>query len=211
MIDAHTHDADSEDGCNIVSGTGEILKRFFGIHPWNADNADVSRVEKLISQNPCAGVGEIGLDRLHTKVVGDVQRQIFRAQLEIASKYNRPAVLHGAKCWGEVVKIAKPFAGRIPAFLFHGFSRSAGLLPDIRAMNGFISVGPAILNDHAANYRSLAAQIPEEMLLLETDGKDSSISDICAMLASIRNTSAGRIEELADGNALRFISAGAAA
>ena len=195
MLDAHTH-LPQADCLMVETQSGAILKRFFGIHPWNAETDDLARVEAAIAADPAAGVGEIGLDRLKTKTVTERQREVFAAQLELAAKYGRVATLHGAKCWGEVVKAAKPYAGRIPAFIFHGFSRSAGLLGEIRAMNGVVSVGPAVLNDHAVNYRKLVAGIPDDMLLLETDGQDVSIDDICAKVAEIRGTTVEHIAGL---------------
>jgi Tat protein secretion system quality control protein TatD with DNase activity len=122
-------------------------------------------------------------DRLKDRNIAPVQREVFAAQLGLAAEMGRPVVLHGAKCWGEVVKAVRPYAGRIPAFLFHGFSRSDGLLPDIVEVNGFIGVGKAVLNDHAVNYRELVKKIPLDRLLIETDGEDLPDADRSAILA----------------------------
>jgi TatD DNase family protein len=137
----------------------------------------------MLGTDPSFGVGEIGLDRLKDRNIAPVQREVFAAQLELAAEMGRPVVLHGAKCWGEVVKTVRPYAGRIPAFLFHGFSRSDGLLPDIVEVNGFIGVGKAVLNDHAVNYRELVKKIPLDRLLIETDGEDLPDADRSAILA----------------------------
>jgi Tat protein secretion system quality control protein TatD with DNase activity len=104
----------------------------------------------------------------------------------------------------------KRFAGRIPAFLFHGFSRSDGLLPDIAALNGFVSVGPAVLNDHAVNYRKLVVKIPAERLLVETDrtaenaAECPAVEDIARKLAELRGISYEELEALTDMNVRRF-------
>lgn len=123
----------------------------------------------MLGTDPSLGVGEIGLDRLKDRNIAPIQREVFAAQLELAAEMGRPVVLHGAKCWGEVVKLIRPYAGRIPAFLFHGFSRSDGLLADIVAVNGFVGVGKAVLNDHAVNYRELVKKIPHDRIVVETD------------------------------------------
>ena len=98
-----------------------------------------------------------------------------------------------------------------PSFLFHGFSRSDGLIPEIVKLNGFISVGPAILNDHAVNYRELVKKIPLDRLLVETDRTSSSdspsISDVLAKTADILNLSAAELERITDENADRFLGA----
>ena len=136
------------------------------------------------------GVGEIGLDRLRSKTISEAMRGAFDAQLAVAAEFRRPVQLHGAKCWGEVVKACRPFAGRIPAFVFHGFSRSDGLLPDIVALGGFVSVGPAILNDHAVNYRAMVQKVPAERLLVESDATEAAaaprVDEVATKLAEVR-------------------------
>lgn len=222
MTDAHCHvpgDAERHfvcDPCDADAvarlGADGSVVLFHGTHPWMADAFSADGLRRALDATPRAGVGEIGLDRLKEREISATMRDVFCAQLAIAAEFARPVALHGAKCWGEVVKAAKPFAGRIPAFLFHGFSRSDGLLPEIAAMNGFISVGPAILNDHAVNYRRLAAKIPSSMLLVETDRTAEnaaitpSIRDIAAKLAEIRDIPLDTLAATLDANAMRFVA-----
>ena len=107
--------------------------------------------------------------------------------------------------------MAEPFAGEIPAFLFHGFSRSGGLLPGIEAVNGFVSVGKAVLNDHAVNYRELVRKIPADRLLAETDRTEENaaecphVRDVLAKLAEIRGDDLSSLVALTDANADRFL------
>ncbi len=215
MTDAHFH----RHGFDTFLRVGESECRFFGLHPWQAEEAEVpGDLLARLEADPAAGVGEIGLDRLHTKVVSARQRAAFEAQLQIASEVARPVVLHGAKCWGEVVKACVPFQGRIPAFLFHGFSRSTGLLPDIFALNGFVSIGPALLNDHAVNYRDMAKDLPLERVLIETDEEFSDdeagctaqatrLAQIVTRLATLRGVSEAEIEAAVVANTKRFAEA----
>ncbi|MBO5941461.1 MAG: TatD family hydrolase [Kiritimatiellae bacterium] len=191
MTDAHFHRLG-----DTFAAVGGKEFRFLGIHPWSADNADaeceIDVLRGVLAANPSYGVGEIGLDRLKCRKVSERQREVFAAHLELASEMGRPVVLHGAKCWGEVVKMIRPYARKIPAFLFHGFSRSDGLLPDIVEMNGFVGVGKAVLNDHAVNYRELVKKLPADRLVVETDYEGDSIEEQKALLDSIF----GKVETL---------------
>ena len=81
-------------------------------------------------------------------------------------------------------------------------------------MGGFISVGPAILNDHAVNYRELVKKIPLDRLLVETDAVVGArvptrphIRDVLAKTADILNLSAAELERITDENADRFLGA----
>jgi TatD DNase family protein len=193
-----------------------IGRDFAGIHPWetlemgSVPGETIAEIAGRLEADGDLGVGEIGLDRLKNRDISPVMRETFALQLELAAKFNRPVVLHGAKCWGQVVAQCKPFAGRIPAFLFHGFSRSDGLLGDIAAMNGYVSVGPAVLNDHAVNYRKLVVKIPAERLLVETDCTDENatecpaVEEVARKLAELRGMTCEELEALTDSNAERF-------
>ena len=176
--------------------------------------AALESVRSSLLANPKAGVGEIGLDRLKVREVPPEMRDMFVAQLDLALELDRPVVLHGAKCWGQVVSAIKAAASSHPQgfrrpFVFHGFSRSAGLIPEIVSMNGYISIGPAILNDHAVNYRELAKAIPEDRLLVETDRTAESaavsIRDVLTKLAEVRGVSAAALEKTTDANAMKVV------
>ena len=213
MTDAHCHVARGAsrhflcDPLDCMVGAADV--RFAGVHPWFADSFDAGELRARLSADPRLGVGEIGLDRLRSRDISPRMRAAFESQLEMAAEFRRPVVLHGAKCWGEVVKTIK---GRgIPAFLFHGFSRSDGLFPEIFAMNGFVSVGPAILNDHAVNYREMAKRIPPDRLLVESDctaenvAKCPLVEDVAAKLAEVRGEPPEALFARLEENADRFL------
>ena len=241
MTDAHCHVSCGD------SSVRELLvgRDFFGIHPWETLDdgttgttgttetrralvSDGSFFAPLIDEirskllaNPAAGVGEIGLDHLKSRDISPRMREVFETQLALALELGRPVVLHGAKCWGQVVTTVCRHLSHsptpplphspTPSFLFHGFSRSDGLIPEIVKLGGFISVGPAVLNDHAVNYRELVKKIPLDRLLVETDRTSSSdspsISDVLAKTADILNLSAAELERITDENADRFLGA----
>ena len=176
MTDAH---------CHVTGGDPKVRefligRDFIGVHPWETrdqgsgirDQVRVALKQRL-QEDSRLGIGEIGLDRLRDRTISQDMREAFESQLQLAAEYHRPVVLHGAKCWGQVVLTIRSLIpdprSLIPSFLFHGFSRSDGLIPDIVALNGYISVGPAVLNDHAVNYRELVKKIPIDRLLIETD------------------------------------------
>ena len=212
-----------------------IGRDFIGVHPWECLNQSaavgssrvLSELRTALEADPRLGVGEIGLDRLKERTISPRMREVFEFQLKLALEFRRPVVLHGAKCWGQVVEAIKnlehrmkndrgsasensSFLTRNSSFLFHGFSRSDGLIPDIVALNGYISVGPAVLNDHAVNYRELVKKIPSDRLLLETDrteenaAKCPSVAEVAAKVAELRGMTVAELETATDRNADDF-------
>ena len=222
MTDAHCHVARGASRhflCDPLDGVmGERDVRFVGAHPWFLDGFDVADLRARLASDRHLGVGEIGLDRLREREIPQQMRDAFDAQLALAAEFRRPVVLHGAKCWGEVVKaIVKAGAAAhgdegVPAFLFHGFSRSDGLLPEIFGINGYVSVGPSILNDHAVNYRALAKRIPSDRLLVESDATAESaaevpeVEEVLAKLAELRGVPVGVLAAQVEANGDAFVS-----
>lgn len=208
--------------CHVRGGNAAVRElvcgeHFLGVHPWEVEKLEGWNVEKLrerLIENPKLGVGEIGLDRLKDRNISPKMREVFEAQLKLGIELGRPIVLHGAKCWGQIVEKVRSEECGVRSggvkFLFHGFSRSDGLIPEIAKLGGFVSVGPAVLNDHAVNYRELVKKIPDECLVLETDRTEESAAErpdvfaVCAKVAELRGRSAAEIESLTDANALRF-------
>lgn len=218
MTDAHCHVA-REASRNFLCSPREGARgardlEFAGFHPWHLGGFDIAALRRALVADPSLGVGEIGLDRLRERAIPPTMRQAFAEQLSLAAELRRRVVLHGAKCWGEVVKAAAPFAGRIPAFLFHGFSRSDGLIADIARMNGYVSIGPQLLNDHAVNYRALARKIPLDRLLVESDATAGNAAEvppveaIAERLAALRGMAADALAAAIEANADRFASQG---
>ena len=211
MNDAHYH----RGGYATYLSLGGREYRFYGVHPWEAHTWSAEREASLreaLAADSHAGVGEIGLDRLKKKEIAPIERNAFEAQLKLTAEFRRPVVLHGAKCWGEVAAACSPYAGKIPAFLFHGFSRSGGLLPAIYGLNGFIGVGAALLNDHAVNYRALVKEIAADRLLVETDSDydtepspDSTLAEILRKLSELRGEVQEKLSAAIDENIARFV------
>ena len=198
-----------------------IGRDFIGVHPWDAGDQGsgigdqvMVALKRRLQEDSRLGVGEIGLDRLKEREISPRMRELFETQLKLALEFRRPVVLHGAKCWGQVVSVIRSLIpdprSLIPSFLFHGFSRSDGLIPDIVALGGYISVGPAVLNDHAVNYRELVKKIPLDRLLIETDRTPEnaadcpSVRDVAAEVAKLRGLSLPELETLTDRNAGKF-------
>lgn len=220
-LDAHYHRHTFE----TYLGKDELLVRAWGFHPWQVDEEPVLDIdaceERLVLQlhmDSIALVGETGLDRLRSAIASPRQHAFFEMHLRLAHLFQRPVVVHGAKCWGEVVQLCAAHRGVIPSFLFHGFSRSAGLLTQIRKLNGFISVGPQVLNDHAVNYHALVRALPLEMLLIETDfdetdpaqggipAREALAEQILLRVAMLRALSPSDLRNVLIQNLYRFLS-----
>lgn len=144
------------------------LNRFYGVHPWRISewNADMaSRLEGLLSADPLAGVGEIGLDSKKSPFPMAEQIQILTEQLDLAERYGRIVNIHTVGADDEMVKALK---GRSVRAVIHGFSNESYSRRYCRC-GAYLSVNPRILARSEERILRLINSIPEDRLLLESD------------------------------------------
>ena len=154
-----------------------------GVHPYGArtfmDDARIrERMELLLDDSRCVGVGEIGLDYgPWNKLPADVQAEAFRVQLRIAHQRNMPVELHLRDADNDEQALAHKDALRI--LLEEGIPSAGCDLhcftcgPEV--MQPFVEHGCHIAFGGAATFarseaiRYAAASCPAELILSETD------------------------------------------
>lgn len=155
-------------------GAGFEVVIALGVHPWWAGELPpgwLGRLRGLLAANPGALVGEVGLDGVRG-IPFDIQREALVAQLELAAEFGRGVALHGPRAWGLLAETLRPFAGRIPFFIAHGYGGSVETMRALVALGAFISFGGAVCNPKASRVHAALAACPRERLLFETDAPD---------------------------------------
>lgn len=148
----------------------------FGVHPWYVKQQPANwqqQLEGFLIQFPQAGVGEVGLDRWIENHDVDLQLTFFRAQLEIASRFQRPLSIHCLRAWGLLEETLR--AGPLPerGFLLHSYGGPPEMVPAFVRLGAYFSVSPYFFHERKAKqletFRSI---VPLERLLIETDAPD---------------------------------------
>lgn len=148
-----------------------------GIHPLytpNAQEGDIAVLRELlveVQDDPhLVAVGEIGLDFFVPGL--DAERQIwfYEQQIQLACEFGLPVILHVRKSSDRLLKTlrAKPVVGGI-AHAFNGSLQQAQAFIDLGFKLGF---GGAVTYDRALKLRELAATLPLESIVMETDAPD---------------------------------------
>ena len=118
-------------------------------------------------------VGEIGLDYFVTGLDDEKQQRFFRAQLQMARAHDLPAIIHVRRSVDKVLKhLRQVGAGRKwhgIAHAFNGSAQQAQACIDLGLMLGF---GGALTFERALQVRRLAATLPLESIVMETDSPD---------------------------------------
>lgn len=162
----------------------------FGVHPWNCGEVSIDDSEswidqlcQILSQNPTAIVGEIGLDKA-CNVDFTRQLTIFEAQLDVAAKFQRPVSVHCVRAFGPMLDcFTKRTIEQYPKkIIFHGFSGSVDFAKSLMKLSKkrgdrfFFGIG-ITTTAKLGNFETLLTQLPTNRLLWESDGMSSQESN----------------------------------
>lgn len=143
----------------------------FGLHPWfvNERSEDwIATLESFIESVQC-GFGEMGLDKLAEPYDSDAQEIVFRAQLELAWKHERPAMIHCVKAWGPMMDVLRSEPRLPDRMLFHAYGGSADLVQPLADVGAYFSFSGTVVNENFKKAREALRTVPLDRLLLETD------------------------------------------
>ena len=147
----------------------------FGVHPWYVKEQSSSWLDTLegwLKAFPEAGVGEIGLDRWIENPDVDLQLRMFRQQLAIATRDNRPATVHCLRAWGLLEEQLKAAERPERGFLLHSYGGPAEMVPSFAKLGAYFSLSPYFFHERKAHQLATFKLVPLNRLLLETDAPD---------------------------------------
>ncbi|MEO5738141.1 MAG: TatD family hydrolase [Variovorax sp.] len=151
-----------------------------GIHPLCTGEATEADLQTLAAElemrhgDPrLVAVGEIGLDFFVRGLDADKQAHFFHAQLQLARQHRLPVVIHVRRSVDQVLKHLRQVGGSTAwhgiAHAFNGSEQQAGACLQLGLKLGF---GGAVTFERALQLRRLAASLPEDAIVLETDAPD---------------------------------------
>ena len=176
ILDIHTHNAQAH------TQTIETV----GIHPWHALIGEVAEVERLAPS--VDAVGEIGLDYA-CEVGHEEQAAVFRAQLAIAERLEKPVVLHCVRAFEDVIRVVSEY--RLKAVIFHGFIGSIEQAQRAVRQGFYLSFGERTFRS-PKSIKALRST-PLSHLFVESDESPTPIEEIYAKIAELRGI---KVEEL---------------
>ncbi|WP_421912991.1 TatD family hydrolase [Mesorhizobium sp.] len=144
-----------------------------GTHPHNAaEELDVTDAELIrLSAHPkVVAIGEAGLDYFYDKAPRAAQAQGFRTHIAAARETGLPLVIHSREADDDMADILTQETGKgaFP-FILHCFSSGRRLAEVGVALGGYISFSGILTFKNSAELRAIAADVPHDRLLVETD------------------------------------------
>ncbi len=150
--------------CSLTGG-GKYLIPACGLHPWYSDKWEPEDMVPWMKKVPV--IGEIGMDSVWCDVPLDRQRLVLEKQLQFAGQIKKPVVLHTK---GQEKEIARIISHYPNTYLIHWYSAKEGS-EDYLKLDCYFSIGPDVLWNPAV--QNVAKQVPENRILIETDGIDA--------------------------------------
>ena len=122
-------------------------------------------IESHINDHKILAIGEIGLD-FHYPCDKDLQRLVFRKQLEFAQKYNKPVIIHSRDCIQETYDILKEYH---VTGIMHCYSGSLEMAYKFINLGFYLGIGGICTFKNASRIIDVIKNISLEYIVLETD------------------------------------------
>ena len=140
-----------------------------GWHPEEAENWDensLPAIRELAKQPKVCAIGEIGLDYYWDATYRERQKEMFRAQIELALELDLPVIVHDREAHGDSLEIVRDY----PALrgVFHCFSGSVEMAQEL-LRRWYLGFDGPITYKNAARAPEVIRICPMERILLETD------------------------------------------
>ena len=166
-------------GCSLESSRNAValanrydyIYAAVGSHPDAADEVDAGVLEeyrKLCTENPkVKAIGEIGLDCHYEDIPREIQLKAFRAQMELARELDLPVIVHEREAHEDGMKVVEEFP--TVTGVFHCYSGSAEMAKWLVSRGWYIGFTGVLTFKNARKALEVAASIPLERIVLETD------------------------------------------
>ena len=147
-----------------------------GIHPYDMDGFDALDFDMYAKHKKCVAIGECGLDYYRLEGSDEEkeaekqrQKEVFIAQIELAKKYKKPLIVHIRDASRDSKQILLDCDAKEVGGVLHCYNADEELLS--LAKEGFyFGIGGVLTFKNAKKLLNVLPKIPQEKLLIETDG-----------------------------------------
>jgi TatD DNase family protein len=145
-----------------------------GLHPNNLTEAGATaweEVRALVAEPRVVGIGETGLDRHWDTTPFAQQEESFLRHLELSRQTGKPVVIHCREAEADMLRVLRAeFEGHGPLRgVMHSFTGDREMAEACLGMGLYLSFAGMLTYKNAAELRAVAAGVPRERLLVETD------------------------------------------
>lgn len=163
-------DAESIKNAAQISEKFDFIYFAAGFHPERENEVtqeEFELLEEYLSFDKCVAVGEIGLDYHWDGILSHQQQiELFEKQIMIAKEHDLPVIVHDREAHQDTFDVLKKYR---PKGVLHCYSGSSEMMKEIVKLGMYIGIGGVVTFKNARKSLDVAALVPVERLLLETD------------------------------------------
>jgi TatD DNase family protein len=195
------------------------------VHPNERDRAEptIARLVELAAHPSNVAIGETGLDYFREDGDMEWQRERFRTHVRAAREVGKPLIIHTRDARDDTIRILRDEGAADVGGVMHCFTETWEMAQAALALNFFISFSGIVTFKSADALRDVAAKVPLERLLIETDspylapvpfrGKPNEpryVGRVAELIASLRGLSVDAVARQSAENYFRLFGRGAA-
>lgn len=183
-----------------------------------AASTDFDEIVSLAQQPKVVGIGETGLDRYWDHAPLDLQREFFHRHITLAKQLDLPFVVHCRDAEADVVEVLGHHFAEGPLIgVMHSFCGDQTTASECLKFGMHLSFAGMVTFKRNDDLRKVAASVPAERLLIETDapylapaphrGKRNEpayVRHTCDLLAEVRECDKDELARITSANARRL-------
>ena len=205
--------------CVELAGKYPYVYAAVGVHPDEVgalNEETFAEMEALLDNDRVVAVGEIGLDYYWDNESHELQKKWFVRQLELARQHHLPIIIHSREAAADTMEIMKAHAQGLEGVI-HCYSYSREQAEEYVKMGFYIGIGGVLTFKNAKKLKEVAAAIPLERIVLETDcpylapepfrgkrNQSSYIRYVAEKLAEIKEMTVEEVIAVTEANAKKM-------
>ena len=205
-----------------LSNKYEFMYPTVGLHPTSlddySDNFFVNLEKIIIDNKKIVGIGECGLDYYWDTSKKEMQKEVFKKQIELSLRLDLPLVIHSRDAIGDTLEVLKSFNRPLKGVM-HGYSGSLEMAREFIKLGLKIGIGGVVTFKNAKNVKEVVKELDLSNFILETDcpyltpspyrGKRNApyyIPLIAKEIADIKEVDISFVEEITTKNAVELFN-----
>lgn len=194
-----------------------------GVHPdtREGDEPDIDALTATAAHPRVVAIGETGLD--YYRHTGDLewQRERFRTHIRAARRCGRPLVIHTRAAAADTLRLMREEGADAVGGVMHCFTETWETARAALDLGFHISFSGIVTFRNAGELREVAARVPDERLLIETDApylapvphrgrtnEPAFVRHVAEQVAALRGSTLEAIAALTTTNARRLFGLG---
>jgi TatD DNase family protein len=141
-----------------------------GVHPLHQEDAcEKQQLLEIAQRDKVVAIGETGLDYFYSEDTKEIQIQSFIDHIEVANELSKPLIIHTRGAKQDTLTLLNEHKNSATEGVLHCFTEDWDMAKQAIDLGMYISISGIVTFQSAKELKEVAAKIPLDKLLIETD------------------------------------------